>query len=63
MGETLQSKKGFEQFASTASVGIKSYRADNVPFGNADLRAHLECNGQTIDFSGVGAHHQNGVAE
>ena len=23
----------------------------------------IELNGQTIDFSGVGAHHQNGIAE
>ena len=42
---------------------IKHFRADNAPFGAAEFRTNLELNGQTIDFSGVGAHHQNGVAE
>jgi hypothetical protein len=62
-GETLQSKKFFEQFALTSGVKIKSYWADNVPFDNEDFRSNIQRNNQTIDFSGVGAHHQNGVAE
>jgi hypothetical protein len=44
-------------------VRIKGYLADNLPFNSADFRADLTNKHQTIDFSGVGAHHQNGVAE
>jgi hypothetical protein len=62
-GETLQSKKIFEQLAKTSRVQIKSYRANKVPFGNNDFHENVQRNGQTIDFSGVGAHHQNGVAK
>ena len=42
---------------------MKSYRGDNVPFGNQAFRDEITACDQTIDFSGVGAHHQNGVAE
>jgi hypothetical protein len=42
---------------------VKSYIADNVPFNSANFRADLQHMDQTIDFSGVGAHHQNGIAE
>jgi hypothetical protein len=62
-GETLQSKKFFEQFACTSGICIKSYRADNVPFGNTDFRSNIQHNDQMTDFSGVGAHHQSEVAE
>jgi hypothetical protein len=62
-GETLQSKRIFKQFAQTSGVKIKGYRANNVPFGNDDFCNNVQQHGQTIDFSGVGAHHQNGVAE
>ena len=63
IGETLQGKTAFEQFADSAGVKIKHYRADNAPFGAKEFRDNLELSGQTIDYSGVGAHHQNGVAE
>ena len=62
-GETIQSKRAFEQMAKTFGQTIRSYRADNVPFGSDDFRNEIERCNQTIDFSGVGAHHQNGVAE
>jgi len=63
VGETLRAKKTFEQFARESGVTVKGYRADNVPFGTQDFRQDIKQCGQTIDFSGVGAHHQNGVAE
>jgi transposase InsO family protein len=44
-------------------VQIKSFRADNAPFNAAEFKNDLENKGQTISFSGVGAHHQNGAAE
>ena len=62
-GETLQAKHKFEQLARAHGVTIKSYHADNSPFGNADFVCSIEDNGQAIQFSGVGAHHQNGVTE
>jgi hypothetical protein len=62
-GETLRSKKAFEQFASTVGVSLKKFHADNVPFNSKEFRRNLELNGQPIAFSGTGAHHQNGVAE
>jgi hypothetical protein len=62
-GETLRAKKKFEQFADSFGIQIKSYLADNVPFGTDAFLRNIESNNQTIEFSGVGAHHQNGVAE
>ena len=63
VAETIKTKKQFEQFCKNHGVSVKSYRADNVPFGTKEFRAELEKGDQTIDFSGVGAHHQNGVSE
>ena len=63
VGETLRSKRKFEQQAKQFGVKIKSYRADNVPFGLDEFKNDIAENEQTIDYSGVGAHHQNGVAE
>ena len=62
-GETLQAKHKFEQLAREHGVTIKEYHADNSPFGNANFVCSIEDNDQVIKFSGVGAHHQNGVAE
>ena len=63
VGETLKAKYAFEQMARDFSVSIKKYHADNMPFGNGDFVRSVEDSGQPIKFSGVGAHHQNGVAE
>ena len=62
-GETLHAKHKFEQLAREHGVTIKSYHADNSPFGSADFVRSIEDNGQAIKFSGIGAHHQNGVVE
>jgi hypothetical protein len=63
VGETLQSKIAFECIANTCGHNIKSFRADNMPFSSKEFKADLVTKGQEITFSGVGAHHQNGVAE
>lgn len=63
VGETLQSKIAFERFAQTCGHKIKSFRADNMPFASKEFQADLDTKEQEITFSGVGAHHQNGVAE
>ena len=60
---TIKAKVGFERLAATHNVTIKHYRADNGRFADEDfLHACLACN-QTVDYCGVGAHIQNGIAE
>ena len=61
--DTLRSKHAFERFAAEHGVKIKSYRADNAPFAAKEFQADLDAKGQTITYSGTGAHFQNGVAE
>ena len=61
--ETVESKKAFEAFARSHGVSITQYHADNGIFkANLWLEA-CKASHQTITFAGVGAHHQNGVAE
>ena len=62
-GETLKAKHKFEQHAQEHGVATKEYHAVNSPFGNAEFVHSIKANNQTIKFSGVSAHHQNGVAE
>ena len=62
-GETLRSKKIFEQFSADHGIKIKKYHADNAPFAAKEFIQNLKDHEQEIDFSGVGAHFQNGVAE
>jgi len=61
-GDTLCSKIKFESFASSCGVRL-SFRADNFPFASQEITEHLLACGQEIDYSGFGAHHQNGIAE
>jgi hypothetical protein len=63
VGETVQAKRSFEQLARSCGVAVKGYNADNAPFAYPEFQADVQAKGQTIDFSGVGAHHQNAVAE
>ena len=62
-GETVKSKRAFEAFCSEHGVTVKGYRADNMPFNSKSFMDDIHLKNQKIDFSGVGAHHQNGVAE
>jgi hypothetical protein len=61
--DTLLSKTAFEQHCLEAGVRIKSFHTDNGTFTSRQFRDELARSGQTITFSGTGAHHQNGVAE
>jgi transposase InsO family protein len=61
--ETLKSKLAFEKFAASHGVSIKHYHADNGRFKDKLFSKSIEEKGQTISFCGVGAHHQNGIAE
>jgi hypothetical protein len=61
--ETLKGKEAFEQYAESHGVTIKHYHADNGRFEDKVFMTSIEKSKQSISFSGVGAHHQNGVAE
>ena len=61
--ETIDAKKAFEQFANERGVKIKHYHADNGIFASNGFREEVENCGQGLSFCGVGAHHQNGIAE
>ena len=63
IGETLRCKHEFEKFASDYGVKLKNFHADNHPFRAKDMLDDMALQDQGITFSGVGAHHQNGVAE
>lgn len=63
-GETIKSKTAFEQVAREHGHKVHEYRADNHPFSSEEFVGSIDTpGGQTISYSGVGAHHQNGVAE
>jgi hypothetical protein len=61
--DTIRSKRRFEQEAGLNNVSIKRYHCDNGVFKAVEFLNEMEQLGQTITFSGVGAHHQNGKAE
>ena len=63
LGDTIQGKHKFETFAQQYGVRIRSYHADNHPFAGKEFLKDIETNDQTITYSAVGAHFQNGVAE
>jgi hypothetical protein len=63
VGETLKTKHNFEKFSIDNGVPITRYHADNAPFGARNFRDDLNIQNQELSLSGVGAHHQNGVAE
>ena len=61
--ETLEAKRAFEAFAKSHGVTVRHYHADNGRFAERTFMDHCKQNGQTISFSGVNAHWQNGIAE
>ena len=61
--ETIEAKIKFEREAHNAGVVVQSYHTDNGIFGTEEFVNELLDKQQTVRFSGVGAAHQNGVAE
>ena len=57
------SKHTLEALAKNEGFTIKAYHSDNGVFAAAEFKQDCERLDQSIDFSGVGAQHQNGVAE
>ena len=61
--KTLQGKHKIEYNFNTIGRKVHRYHSDNGIFKSKEFQADLKLHHQTIDFSGVGAHHQNGVTE
>ena len=61
--ETLQAKDRYEKHMADMGVMVQAYQADNGIFAARDFINNIASSLQNIKFSGVGAHHQNGVAE
>ena len=62
-GNTIASKREFKKRLRECGVQVQQYHGDNGVFKSEAFTNEIEEMEQTIDFSGVGAHHQNGVAE
>jgi hypothetical protein len=60
---TLESKHRFERKMRNYGVTVLAYQSDNGVFSAAEFVEEITRNNQQIRYSGVGAHHQNGVAE
>jgi hypothetical protein len=61
--ETLEAKQEFEHSCATRGVTPRHYHADNGRFAEPSFIKDCESKMQKVTFCGVGAHHQNGVAE
>ena len=61
--ETLDTKHVFEHIPEQHVIRIRHYHCDNCRFADRAFMDDVRKAGQTITFCGVGAHHQNGVAE
>jgi hypothetical protein len=63
VGETLKGKNAFKKYSKHSGADITGYHADNALFRAAKFVRDCNNKNQTMDYSGVGAHHQNGLAE
>eukprot|EP00957_Ditylum_brightwellii_P042268 3201509-Ditylum_brightwellii.AAC.1 len=61
--DTQQSKWAYERITMMHHVKIKQYHSENGHFGEKDFCNACEAQGQKFTFCGVGAHHQNRIAE
>ena len=61
--ETVQAKQDVERKSLVSGVYVKEYHADNGIFKARAFEDALLADNQLISFSGVGAKHQNGIAE
>jgi GAG-pre-integrase domain len=63
-GKTIQAMRAIAQDAKDHGIRIKSVHTDNAPFKSLEFRDYIagELHAKQT-FSGVGAHHQAGIAE
>ena len=59
----MEEKHAFEKYAATFGVKIQKYHANNGAFNTQVFKEIITTANQTITFSGVDAHHQNGIYE
>ena len=62
-GEAIRAKREFEAEMSSMGVTVLNYHTDNGVFTAAAFQDELAKLAQGMTLSGVGAHHQNAVAE
>jgi hypothetical protein len=61
--ETINSKRCLENLARQEGIAIKKYHADNEVLVSNAFKGECDILKQEYSYSGVGVHHQNGVAE
>ncbi len=61
--ETINSKPHLKSLARQEGIAIKKYHADNGVFASKEFKGECDILKQEYSLSGVGKHHQNGVAE
>ena len=61
--DVLQAKHDYEHLAATQNVKVKHYHAENGHFAERSFTNDCKASTQRITFCGIGAHHQNGIAE
>jgi hypothetical protein len=61
--ETIKSAQHLESMAKQENIKVIKYHSDNGIFASTAFKNHCVSQQQEFSFSGVGAHHQNGVAE
>ena len=62
-GEAIRAKREYEAEMATLGITVINYHTDNGVFTAAEYQDELAKLGQGMTLSGVGAHHQNAVAE
>jgi hypothetical protein len=60
---TIEAKHAFERDLMSHDVQIKHYHADNGRFADMSFKQDCDNKPQQLTFCGVGAHHQNVIAE
>ena len=61
--DTVKAKLKYEREAVQLGVQVQKYHGDNGIFTAQEFQVELEKAEQKMTLSGVGAHHQNGIAE
>ena len=61
--ETLRGKHRMERDALRHGISIRGYRCDNGIYKSQEFVDDTRALRQTIQYSGIGAHHHNGIAE
>ena len=61
--EKLKAKDAYERVMGTYGHRVESYHADNSRFDSKEFKESCDMAQQTYSYCGVGANHQNGIAE